>query len=252
MGMADRRFIRSVALKKGHGWNAKEFPFHLPAVKQLNKLTLHKNVTFIVGENGSGKSTVLEAIAASYGFNPEGGTKNFMFSTFDSHTNLHEHISLIKGSAKPDDGFFFRAESYYNVATHIEELDKEQGSGNRIIKSYGDTSLHKQSHGESFMSLFLHRFGPNSLYILDEPEAALSPSRQLTLISRLHELVEEGCQFIIATHSPILLAYPNSVIYQLNEGYEKVTYEESDHYQITKSFLDYPKRMLDVLMSKPK
>ncbi|MEH6941807.1 AAA family ATPase [Bacillus sp. JJ722] len=243
------QFIRSVKLKRNLIPSTSKYPFSLPAVQYLSELKLHPNVTFIVGENGSGKSTILEAIATSYGFNPEGGTKNFNFSSYESHSELHDFVTIVKGVMKPRDGFFLRAESFYNVATNIEELDREHG-GPKLIDQYGGVSLHEQSHGESFMSLLVHKFKGEGIYILDEPEAALSPSRQLTMIARLHELVEQGCQFIIATHSPILMAYPNAIIYEIKEGYHRVSYKETEHYQITKSFLDYPERMLRVLMEK--
>ena len=223
------------------------YPFHLPAVSALEELRFSQPVTFFVGENGSGKSTILEAIASSYGFNPEGGTRNFNFSSFQSHSNLDEYLTVIKGVFRPEDGFFLRAESFYNVASEIEKLDDD----GKLIGSYGGISLHEQSHGESFMSLFLHKFKGNSLYILDEPEAALSPARQMTMIARMHELVLAGCQFIIATHSPIIMAYPEAEIYTLNEdGYTKMSYKETEHYQITKAFLNAPDRMLNILLEE--
>ena len=244
-------FIRSVCLKREEVLSFVDYPFHLPAVSTLTDMLFSHQVTFIVGENGSGKSTILEAIASSYGFNPEGGTRNFNFSSFQSHSCLGDYLTLVKGARRPEDGFFLRAESFYNVASEIDMLDREEGFGGRLVDSYGGKSLHEQSHGESFMSLFLHKFKGNSLYILDEPESALSPTRQLTMIARMHELVREGCQFIIATHSPIIMAYPNACIYALNEqGYAKVKYEETEHYQITKTFLDAPERMLKVLMEE--
>lgn len=243
-------FIRGISLKRERVLSFSSYPFHLPAVSSLSEISFSDPVTFFVGENGSGKSTILEAIASSYGFNPEGGTRNFQFSSFQSHSSLDDYLTIIKGAIRPEDGFFLRAESFYNVASEIEKLDRE-GFGGRVIDSYGGKSLHEQSHGESFMSLFLHKFRENSLYILDEPEAALSPVRQLTMIARMHELVREGCQFIIATHSPIIMAYPHASIYALNEqGYSKVNYAETEHYQITKAFLDAPDRMLKVLMEE--
>ncbi|MGN1387617.1 MAG: AAA family ATPase, partial [Bacillus sp. (in: firmicutes)] len=230
-------FIRGISLKRDRIPSFSVYPFCLPAVSALDEVRFSKPVTFFVGENGSGKSTILEAIASSYGFNPEGGTRNFNFSSYQSHSNLNDYLTVIKGVFRPEDGFFLRAESFYNVASEIEKLDKDGFSG-KLIDSYGGVSLHEQSHGESFMSLFLHKFQGNSLYILDEPEAALSPSRQLTMIARMHELVRQGCQFIIATHSPIIMAYPAAEIYTLNEeGYSKVSYKETEHYQITKAFL---------------
>jgi predicted ATPase len=242
------QYIRSVELCRDKIDSFKEYPFCLPAVRKLNSLKLHPKVTFIVGENGSGKSTMLEAIATAYGFNPEGGTINFNFSTMDSHSELHSYIKLIKGIMKPKDGFFLRAESFYNVASNIEDLDREPSFGPPIIESYGGVSLHNQSHGESFLSVFLNRFGGKGLYILDEPEAALSPSRQMTMLARMHELVERNSQFIIATHSPIIMSYPDSIIYELKEDFHETKYEDTEHYQITQNFLNNRKKMLDILM----
>lgn len=244
-----KQYIRYVKLNKDKIKNINKYPFCLPIIKNLDKLEFHPKVTFLVGENGSGKSTLLEAIAVSYGLNPEGGSKNFNFSTCDSHSDLHKYITLSKGFKKPRQGFFLRSESLYNVASNIDELDKET-MGMPIINSYGGVSLHKQSHGESFLSIFLNKFSRNGIYILDEPEAALSPARQMAVLTRLNELVNEGCQFIIATHSPILMAYPNSVIYEIKE--EKITtvnYEESENYQITQDFLNNREKFLKILMS---
>ena len=233
------QFIRSIKLNTDKIQSFDEYPFNLPIIKNLDKIKFHPNVTFIVGENGCGKSTILEAIAVSYGFNPEGGTKNFNFSTKETHSCLYDFITIVKGVKKPRDGFFLRAESFYNVATNIDELNLEN--------SYGGKSLHKRSHGEAFFSLIMNKFTGNSLYILDEPEAALSPTRQMSLISRIDELVKQGSQFIIATHSPILMAYPNSVIYQIKEDIQKVKYEDSENYNITKEFLNNYKKMIHIL-----
>ncbi len=241
------KYIRSVYLDRAKIASFSEYPFCLPAVKNLGTLNFHPNVTFIVGENGTGKSTILEAIAVACGFNPEGGTKNFNFTSMESHSDLHRHIRLVKGIRMPKDGFFLRAESFYNLATNIEQLD-EGGGGPRVIDSYGGRSLHEQSHGESFFAAFMNRFGGNGLYILDEPEAALSPSRQMAMISRIHQLVGMNSQFIIATHSPIIMAYPNADIFELREGFERVAYEDTDHYNVTKAFLNNTGKMLDILM----
>ena len=226
------------------------FPFSLPAVRNLDTLILHPSVTFIVGENGSGKSTLLEAIAVVLGFNPEGGTRNFNFATRASHSDLHKFLRLSKGIRRPKDGFFLRAESFFNLATEIEHLDNAPAFGPPIIDSYGGRSLHEQSHGESFFALLMNRFGGKGLYILDEPEAALSPSRQMAMISRMHDLIQEDSQFVIATHSPILMAYPDAQIFVLSpDGIKKVRYTETDHFRVTKDFLNNHEKMLKILMT---
>lgn len=241
------QFIRKIKLELD-GINPKEYPYCLKAVRELNELELHPNVTYIIGENGSGKSTLLEAIAVAFGFNPEGGSKNFNFSTEETHSVLSESLRLTKGVKKPSDGYFLRAESFYNVASNIEQLDREGGFGPPIIESYGGISLHEQSHGESFMSLLTYRFGGKGLYILDEPEAALSPTRQLALLRKLHELVMDDSQFIIATHSPIIMSYPNSTIYSLDDDYKKIEYQETEHYRVMKDFINNPVGMLRYIM----
>ena len=243
-------FIRSFQLCRENIPEPLRYPFCLPVFQDLTELELHPRVTFFVGENGSGKSTILEAIAVARGFNPEGGTFNFTFSSRASHSELYRYIRLIKGSRRLRDGFFLRAESFFNLATAIEALDSE-GMGPPVINSYGGQSLHEQSHGESFFAAMQNRFGGNGLYILDEPEAALSPVRQMALLSRLHQLVNLDSQFIIATHSPILLAYPDAVIYQLSAGapgLQRVAYEETEHYMVTRQFLNNYPKMLDILL----
>lgn len=235
------QYILEVALNRAKVASFNEYPFSIPAIVKLNEIELHPNVTFFVGENGSGKSTLIEAIAVAFGLNPEGGSKHFTFSTENSHSELHRYLVLRKGIKRPRDSYFLRAESFYNVATNIEELG--------IGYVYSNKSLHHQSHGESFMSLFLHRFLGKGLYILDEPEAALSPMRQLSLISRIHELASNNSQFIIATHSPMLLSYPNSYIYNIdNNGINRIAYEDTEHFTITKNFFNHYKIMLNELM----
>ena len=222
----------------------------LPAVNWLkeHRLPLDATVTFLVGENGSGKSTLLEAIAVACGFNAEGGTRNFTFSTRATHSELGEYITVAK-RRYPRDGFFLRAESFYNVATNIDEMDEEPSFSPRLIDSYGGVSLHCQSHGESFLALVQNRFGGEGLYLLDEPEAALSPARQMTLLGEMHQLAEQDSQFIVATHSPILMAYPGARIYELREdGIHPTTYQETEHYQLTRRFLENPERMLRYLL----
>jgi len=189
------QYLLQVELKREEIPSFDHYPFSLPAVRHLDILKFHPQVTYLVGENGSGKSTLLEALAVSLGFNPERGTKNFRFGTRPSHSELHRYIRLAKGVKRPRDGFFLRAESFFNVATEIERLDSEPG-GPPIIDSYGGRSLHEQSHGESFLALLNERFGGHGLYLLDEPEAALSPQRQLAVLVRSHDLVKDNSQFI--------------------------------------------------------
>lgn len=241
-------YLRSVKLLRETVPTFDEYPFHLNAIRKFDELVFHPKVTYIVGENGMGKSTLMEAIAVGLGFNPEGGTINFNFSTEATHSELHRYLRLARSVYKPRDGFFFRAESYYNLATNIDQMDREGGGGGRIIDSYGGKSLHQQSHGESFFATFLHRFNGNGLYMMDEPEAALSPFRQMAMLSRIHQLVGQRSQFIIATHSPILMAYPDAVIYNLTaEGIERTTLEDTDHYMLMKRFINNRESMLHEL-----
>ena len=222
----------------------------LPVVKHLSggSIVLDQPVTILLGENGTGKSTLLEAIAVASGFNAEGGTKNFDFSTNATHSELYRHLTLSR-RAYARDGFFLRAESLYNVATNIDELDAAPSFGRPLIDSYGGVSLHRQSHGESFLAVVQNRFGGNGLYILDEPEAALSPMRILTLIAAIHRLVRQNSQFIIATHSPMLMALPDAQILELSEaGIRRVDYRDTAHFQTMKYFLNNPEGVLNELL----
>lgn len=248
--MISTQYVSRIALRRDKVDSFDRYPFSLPAIRSFDQVDLHPKITYFVGENGSGKSTLLEAIAVSLGFNAEGGTKNFSFGTRRSHSELHEYLRVGKGVRRPRDGFFLRAESFFNVATEIERLDDGPG-GPPIINSYGARSLHEQSHGESFLTLMTERFGGQGLYLLDEPEAALSPQRQLAVLSRMHDLIENGSQFIIATHSPILLAYPDACIYQFTpDGISQIAYEETEHFRVTRDFLADPQRMLRILMGR--
>jgi predicted ATPase len=212
------------------------YPFSIPAVQGLHTLELHPHVTLFAGENGSGKSTLVEAIAVAAGFNAEGGSRSVTVSTRASHSDLHKHLRLVRGTRRPRTGFFLRAESFFNVATYIEDLERRYPG---IAPAYGDVPLHERSHGESFIALVQHRFGPKGLYILDEPEAALSLRGNLALMRRMHDLVAEGSQFIVSTHSPILLGYPDAKIYVLSgEGITETAYEKTEVVELTRSFLD--------------
>ena len=247
--MISNQFISRISLRRDIVPSFDTYPFALPAVRILDYLEMHPKITYVVGENGSGKSTLLEAIAVSIGFNAEGGSKNFNFGTNRTHSDLHRYLRIAKGFRKPRTGYFLRAESFYNVASEIDKLDAEPVSASRIIDGYGGVSLHHQSHGESFMTLLTQRFKGQGLYILDEPEAALSPQRQLAVLSRMHDLVRDGSQFIIATHSPILMAYPDASIYQCsNQGISPVAFEDTEHFQVTRDFLVNPQRMLRELL----
>lgn len=219
---------------------------NIPSLKSFQGIKIEKPVTFFVGENGSGKSTLLEAIAIALGLNPEGGSKNFNFATKETHSELGKLLEIARGSRREEDGFFLRAESFYNLATEVEEL-ASSGFTN-FYDSYGGKSLHDQSHGESFRSLILNRFRSRGIYLLDEPEAALSPTSQMSLLCIIDELVKKDTQFIIASHSPIILAYPNADIYEFSEaGIEKKSYKETESYSVTKAFLDDPERMMNFL-----
>jgi predicted ATPase len=242
--MTQEPFLEYVTLVRDRVPSFDEYPFSIPAIRQLSHLDLHPKVTFFAGENGSGKSTLLEAIALVEGLNAEGGSRNYSFSTRESHSVLCRFLRLGRGtrSMRKADAFFFRSESFYNVATEAE----------RLGVAYGNKSLHEQSHGESFLSLILNRFFGNGLYLLDEPEAALSPSRQLSLLRALHELVEDGSQFLVATQSPIVLGYPNATIYWLSDsGIARIPYAETEHFRVTRSFLTQRDAMLRELFRPP-
>ncbi|MFD1255640.1 AAA family ATPase [Mucilaginibacter terrae] len=233
---------------KNDGVDLNAYPFSLRFFKHQERLKVHPKVTYFTGENGTGKSTLLEAIAVASGFNPEGGSINFNFNTRQSHSPLHQHIGTSRGVHRHTDGFFLRSESFFNMATEIENLDAEPG-GSKIIDCYGGVSLHEQSHGESFWSLFTHRFSGNGFYILDEPESALSPSKQMAMLLRMHELLDDNSQFIIATHSPILMACPDALIYEFsNEGMKVKSYEQTQLFQTYNDFFRNPAYAVERLL----
>jgi predicted ATPase len=253
-------FLRSVRvrdavageLRSGHPWE-------LPVVAGLTGgLELNPQVTYLVGENGSGKSTLLGAIARAAGMSAEGGSSNFAFPDADSgpgigpmfafseralHAQLGDALRLVRGARRPRTDFFLRAESLFAAATYLEQL------GPDALAAYGGTSLHEQSHGQSFLAIMLNRFGPDGLYLLDEPEAALSTQNCLTALRRIHELVKSGSQFIISTHSPLILAYPGATIYDCTEhGLEQIDYEDTEPVRLTSSFLNARERFIAALL----
>jgi len=237
-------FVRSVQVWSDPPPDRDAFPFVLPALRDLDELDLHPEVTFFIGENGSGKSTLLEAIAVNFGFPAEGGTLNHKFSTHDSHSDLHEMIRLAK-TTRPPDSMFLRAESFYNVATYLDQSARLVGRSPR----FGWT--HQRSHGEGFLDC-LNGLKDTGLYLLDEPESALSLPRQFSYLVRMREMILAGSQFIIATHSPILLGLGRGWIYQFSHrGIERIDYRETDHYQLTLDFLRHRERYEQLLGLDP-
>lgn len=226
------------------------YPFDVFAIKEIirkGSLTFDRPVTFLSGDNGTGKSTILEAIAVAYGINPEGGSQNFNFHTLESHSGLHEYVRLVRKGALPKTKFFLRSETYYNVASEIDYMAQDDGAV--AFSSYGGQSLHTRSHGEGLLSIIENRFGKDGFYLLDEPEAGLATNRQFSLLREIHRLVKSGSQLIIATHSPILMAYPGATIYQFSEaGIEALPLEETIAYKETKVFYDDPERMMYYLL----
>lgn len=234
-------FLKALKLKRSQVPSFKEYPFSIPAIHHLEELRLRSPVTFFIGENGTGKSTLLEAIAVCAGFNAEGGSRNFRFSTRETHSSLNEYLQLVRSGIRPRDGYFLRAESFYNVASAADDYG--------VTPWYGGQSLHGQSHGESFMALVLNRLKGKGLYFFDEPEAALSPTRQLSLMVAMQNLVDKGSQFMIATHSPILLGFPGAEILLFDNGpIMPIRYQDTEHYVVTRAFLERPDKMLRELM----
>lgn len=234
-------FLRRVVLDREKIGNFRFYPFSINLIKNFKELTFDSSVTFFIGENGVGKSTFIEALAIALGLNPEGGTQNFSFSTRNTHSELYNYLSIYKTYRRPETKFFFRAEGFYNLASEVDNLG---------VGGYGRNSLHECSHGESFIQLIQNRFTKNGLYILDEPEAALSPSRQMTLLCLIDNLVKHGSQFIIATHSPILISYRDGKIFDLNNNFNLVEYKNTSVYKTFKMYLDNPEGMQKMLFDE--
>lgn len=234
------RILRHIELLRDTVPDWAAYPFSIPAVRHLERLELHPAVTFLVGENGSGKSTLVEALAIKAGFNPEGGSKNFTSAHRPSESPLHRHLRLARGARREKGGFFLRAETMFNVSTEAE-----------AYRAYGWEDLHEKSHGEAFLWVALNRFREGGLYVLDEPESALSPQRQLAFLGRVHQLVRGGSQLVISTHSPLLMAYPEARIYTLDrDGIHETPYQETEHYAVTRTFLNDPARMLRAMFEE--
>lgn len=237
----NEQFIQRLSID----WNKIESDSYLrtiDAIRDLDEIEFDKNVTFFVGENGSGKSTLLEALAISYGFNPEGGSKNYSFSTYDSHSKLYEAVRVSKGYRKAKWGYFLRAESFYNVATKEEEY---------ADLAHPSEKYHEKSHGESFLALAQSQLRPNGLYLFDEPEAALSPQRQLTLLMEIYSCAKQGSQFIIVTHSPILLGIPEAQIISFDGGrIQSCDYEDTESYKVTEMFINNREQLLARLLAQ--
>ena len=239
-------FVTAVALPPDEADERIGYPWELPAVLALAErpLRLHPSLTYLVGDNGSGKSTLLEGIAVAAGMNPEGGSSNFRFATRESHSTLGMSLRLHRGARRPRTDYFLRAESLFTGATYLEQLPGDP------LKSYGGRSLHEQSHGESFLAILLNRFGADGLYILDEPEAPLSTQNCLTFLARVHQLIQGGSQLVVATHSPLILGYPDALIYQCDEhGLQPVAYDDVESVQLTRSFLQAPEQYLRHLIA---
>lgn len=245
-----RHFLNSVAFDRDAVADWSAHPFSVPAIRKLETLELHPKVTFFVGENGSGKSTLLESIAEKLGFRVAGGSRVESMIKHEYASPLTPLLRLSRTSNRPMDGFFLRAESFFNWATELDELEATEFCGG-VLRSYGGKSLHAQSHGESFLNLLTQRIDGHGIYLFDEPEAALSPQRQLSMLVRVHDLVDEFSQFIIATHSPLIMSYPDAWIYQFTSGgISRIEYEDTEHYQITRGFFRDHKAMLRRLLRK--
>ncbi len=242
--MDSELFVTKISLDRDKIDDFNKYPFNIEIIKNFHELKLNSPVTFLVGENGIGKSTFIEAVAVSLGLNAEGGSQNFKFHTKETHSILADYLTVSRFN-KPKTKFFLRAESFYNVASEIVRISEEGGQG-PLYQSYGG-NLHECSHGESFIKLVQNRFSEDGLYILDEPEAALSPQRQMSLLCLIDDLVKNGSQFIIATHSPILISYRNGEILNLDDNFSKVNYEDTEIYKLYKMYLENPYGMQEKL-----
>ncbi|RXF69571.1 AAA family ATPase [Hansschlegelia zhihuaiae] len=217
------------------------YPFNLPAIAGIDEIDLDAPVVIFVGANGSGKSTLMEAIAAQLGCNPEGGSPNFRFDTAGTLSALHSVMRLARRIPRNTDRYFYRADAYHVFATEMRRLDSEPSFGPPIKTYYGGQDLHEMSHGQAVMKLLRHRFRGGGIYLMDEPEAALAPETQLEVIARIAQLCGEGARFVLATHSPLLMALPDALIYELDEtGVSRRAYQELNHVRLYRRFLGDP------------
>lgn len=250
--MNEKPYLRSITIDSPIDKRA-QYPFAIPAIANLGTLEFHPDITFFVGENGSGKSTLLEGIASVMRLGAQGGTGNFFMEDDSGNSGLELYMKTRKSFVGPKDRYFLRAESFYNIATYLEHLaDNPDARTSRaeVFQRYGGKELHRWSHGESFITLLTRALGGKGFYIFDEPESALSPSRQLAAMVQIHKLINQQSQFIIATHSPILMAFPGARIYLLDTGgCREIAFEETEHYKVTFDFLtNYPKRLQQLLL----
>ncbi len=250
--MQPRPYLKAVTIRRPEGDASNQYPFSIPALRHIEEIDFHRDITFFIGENGSGKSTLLEAIATVMEFGAQGGTGNFAMDDESGLSKLHNFMRPRRSFQRPRDKFFLRAETFFNVGTFLDDMIREGlASPELVYRRYGGKSLHHRSHGESFLTILNESIKGNGLYILDEPEAALSPTKQLDALVRINELVLNESQFIIATHSPILMAYPSARIYLFDEGgIREVAYTETEHYKVTREFLNDYERQIKKLLSK--
>jgi len=245
MPLVNNQFIQSVSIDAS-GADMGSYPFNVPAVKHCSNIVLNKKITFLIGDNGMGKSTLIESLAVYFGLNPEGGSRNIRYTTRDSHSDLKKHLHIV-GFGRPTHGYFLRAESFYTLANFIDDdNERDDNWGPSIRGGWLGKSMHSRSHGESFWDIIETQFRPNGIYILDEPESALSFTRLIALIYTMNSLTEQGCQFVVSTHSPILLGCPNSEIFDITSlGIHRVSFADCRLTSMYKRFLANPQKFLD-------
>ena len=247
--------LKKITLLRERVSNWADYPFCVPVIRNLEELTFKSRISFFAGENGTGKSTLLEAIAAHYGVGHEGGNRNFSNDSTDSNHSADPLVRALRLSfdKRTGAGFFLRAESWFNAVSHMDELDKEPAHAPPISAYYGGRSLHTRSHGETFFTVLDLKFRRNGLFLLDEPEAALSPQRQLSFLVLIHDVLGKckDAQFIVSTHSPMLLGYPDAQIFSFDgDRIAEISYEETAPLQIVRHFLNHREGFLRELFAE--